>query len=239
MKIAQATIERVADLIPTNGIALRDLAAAAGLHITTIRMTHKWLQDAGRAFPVRVGQVDGNGYEVILFACQQTRDAFKAKKDAEAVERKRAKWRERDRIKTAKRKAKEQTPEGKAAKEAAEARRLAKREAEKAAREAKKAKEAEARKAQQAKLRKQSSLDGKKVFKTGTLSPKTPKPSAWDKLAPAIIPEGLEKIELPHQMRHRHHVEPDEVPPLFSSLRPGQYIDNAPRTWVQAATGAA
>ena len=65
------------------------------------------------------------------------------------------------------------------------------------------------------------------------------KKSAWDKAAPWVMPEGLEIVELPSTIQPRHHVEPDKVPPLFSSLRPGQYIDTAPRTWVQAAVGAA
>lgn len=49
--------------------------------------------------------------------------------------------------------------------------------------------------------------------------------------ADAVIPAGLKPVELPNTLRDRFAV--DEVPPLFSSLRPGQYIAPAP-AWLES-----
>lgn len=66
---------------------------------------------------------------------------------------------------------------------------------------------------------------------TATVTIKSVK-SAWEGL-PAFIPDGLEAEEIPCDLHHRHTVfDEDEVPPLFSSLKPGQYIAPAP-AWLQ------
>lgn len=49
----------------------------------------------------------------------------------------------------------------------------------------------------------------------------------------AVIPHGLKTVELPNTLRDRFAVE--SAPPCFSSLRPGQYLDEQPKPWVQAA----
>lgn len=46
----------------------------------------------------------------------------------------------------------------------------------------------------------------------------------------ATNPNDVKPVEYAHTLRHRHTA--DEVPPLFSSLRPGQYIAPAP-AWLQ------
>ena len=51
--------------------------------------------------------------------------------------------------------------------------------------------------------------------------------------ADAVVPEGLVPVELPNTLGNKFDARPEEVPPLFSSLRPGQYIAPAP-AWVQA-----
>jgi len=58
--------------------------------------------------------------------------------------------------------------------------------------------------------------------------------SAWDDLAPAILPKGIRVTKCPSPPESRYVV--DTAPPCFSSLRPGQYIDQAPKPWVEAAT---
>jgi len=50
----------------------------------------------------------------------------------------------------------------------------------------------------------------------------------------AVIPAGLKPVELPNTLRDRFAPAPDEVLLCFRSLRPGQYLDEAPKPWVQA-----
>ncbi len=76
-----------------------------------------------------------------------------------------------------------------------------------------------------ARLKKQTKEAGALIFKTGTSTP-TPKKSAWADI-PAFIPDGVEPVELPNNLRSRFDAL-DDAPKLFGSLKPGQYIATAP-----------
>ncbi len=52
-----------------------------------------------------------------------------------------------------------------------------------------------------------------------------PAPPAFAKDTPVILPEGV-KVTVAPTPRDRFSVDPAEVPSSFSSMRPGQYLDN-------------
>lgn len=47
-----------------------------------------------------------------------------------------------------------------------------------------------------------------------------------------VIPAGVAAVELPNTLGNKFDTKPEDVPPLFSSLRPGQYIAPAP-AWLE------
>lgn len=56
--------------------------------------------------------------------------------------------------------------------------------------------------------------------------------SAWEGVECVIDEDMIQRLPAPPE--HRFVVQPDEVPPCFSSLRPGQYLDAQPKPWVEA-----
>lgn len=234
MTITRHTRRRVYEAIPPEGAPLRTLQEVSKVHISNVRMVCRMLMEEGQIVTTRAGTGQDSKHELWVFLNQAACDKFLDSWADELASRQKA--RQDARIEKRRQARNDNTNLSNIAAAAArrQERKRRQREDEKRAKEL----EDEKRKKTQAKLRKQTAAAGAQVFKAGTLSPKPKKPSDWDKAAPFVMPDGLEIIEISNTIKHRHHVEPDEVPPLFSSLRPGQYIDNAPRTWVQAATRA-
>lgn len=229
MTITQHTRRRVHDAIPTEGAPLRVLSQKSGVHISNVRSVAKLLEQDGAIFTARASTGEQKKSELWAFLDKTTRDRFA---EAVAIEAEHARLMH-CRKQAADRKAKRATAEHKSlvafAAERRELARFQRRQAE----IAEKAQAAIERGATQAKLRKFTQAAGALVFKSGTSSPAPEKPSAWDAAAPFVVPEGLEAVELPCNLRSRF--EPQEAPALFSALRPGQYIADAP-AWVLAAT---
>ncbi len=229
MTITQHTRRRVLDAIPTEGAPLRVLSQRSGVHISNVRSVAKLLEQDGTIFTARAPTGEQKKSELWAFLGKITRDRFA---EAVAIEAEHARLLH-CRKQAADRKAKRATEEHKSlvafAAERRELARFQRRQAE----IADKAQAAIERGATQKKLRKITEAAGALVFKRGTSSPAPKKASAWDAAAPYVIPEGLETIELPCSLGARHDVA--EAPPLFSAMRPGQYIAPAP-AWVEAAT---
>jgi len=227
MTITQHTRRRVFDAIPPKGAPLRELSAASGIHISNVRTIFKLLVEEGKAFSLRAGTGENSKHEVWLFTTEAAREEFEESWLGEVSRRQKARLDE----KAARRKA-EREAQGRSLVAVAAARREARKRAERERAEAQRLIDDAKRSAKQAKLRKETAAAGATNFKAGTLSPK-PKKSAWADM-PAHIPDGLDPIELPNTLGNRFAPAPDEVPLCFRSLRPGQYLDEAPKPWVQA-----
>lgn len=231
MTITQHTRRRVLEVLPAEGAPLRVLSEKSGVHLSNVRTIASLLIGDGQVVGLRAGTGKNSKHELWLFPTVQTMETWYAEWKAEVQRREKARQAGRLAVRCElRRKARETDGRAERIAAAAEA-----REAKKRAKRAEAAEKAAAekleRQATQKRLRKETAAAGAKVFKPGTTSPKPPK-TAWADL-PSSIPEGLE-IEMGEcKLTARHEPKPDEVPPLFSSLRPGQYIAPAP-AWLEA-----
>lgn len=230
MKITDNLLARFVAAIPAAGATLRQIAELASMHVSNARSVYRLLEGKGTIITMRAGTGEGSKHEVWCFTTPEAHEAFEDKWLDEKARRTKAQQdAKRERLR-ARREAEQPQEPSKARSEAAE-RREARKRAERAEQEAKRQAEAEALKKAQQKLKRQTAAAGATVFKAGTVTPK-PKKTAWADM-PAknldeIVPQRIEcKVTTPYA------VKPEEVPPLFSSLRPGQYIAPAP-AWVEA-----
>lgn len=226
MTITQHTRRRVLDAIGDKGSTLREIAASSGVHISNVRMIAKLLTADGVIFTMRAGTGADSKHEVWCFTSEAARELFEEAWLDEVARRHKA----RMDAKAARLKA-EREASGRSTVAIAAERREARKRAERDRQEAQRLADADALKKAQAKLKKQTASAGATVFKAGTLSPK-PKKSAWADL-PACNLEDIVPQEVECKLTTPFEVKPEDVPPLFSSLRPGQYIAPAP-AWVEA-----
>jgi len=226
MTITQFTRRRVLDAIPAKGAPLRELAQTSGVHISNVRMVAKLLAEEGQVFTMRAGTGEKSKAELWLFTTQTALDTFREAWLDEVASRQKA----RMDAKTEKRRAGRELA-GRSMIAIAAERREARKRAEREQEEVRKEIAAATLKRAQTKLKKETAAAGAEVFKAGTVNAK-PKKSAWEGLT-AVIPDGLEAIELPCYLGNQFDTAPEEVPPLFSALRPGQYIAPASK-WVEA-----
>lgn len=228
MKITTAITERVKAAIPSGGLPLREISECSGVHISNVRTVAKMLADAGAIFTTRAGTAHEGKAEIWTFADQGQRDEFAKRWGAE----KRAQERARDIARSEQRKIDRAANPTRSLRSLAAERREAERARKRRELADRAAEEKVARQSKQAKLRAETAHAGRLVFKGGTLSPK-PKSSAWDDLpSPNLDHIPIQEIEC--RLVSPFEPAPEEVQPLFSSLRPGQYIAPAP-AWVEAA----
>lgn len=235
------SVARIESLIAADGAAgipIREIVARSGLHVCNVRMTVADLARELRAYTMH--KPYKGAHELWVYADAGARDCALAEVKRGAAERRTAYYAERNkrrlaeraaegRTKTARSQAAAQREAGKRAMRAAQAE-IAKAAArgEREAKAAAKQRDQASAKSQRARLRAETAAAGALIFKTGTASPAVKKP-AWADI-PAFIPDGVEPVKLPNNLRDRFTV--DEAPPCFSSLRYGEYIAPAP-AWLQ------
>lgn len=226
MTITQNTRRRVYDAIPAKGATLRQLSATSGVHLSNVRMSIRLLADEGKVLTMRAGTGEGSKHEVWVFLDEQSREAFEDSWLDEVARRQKARIQAKEAARKAARATDEHRSRVALAAEAREAKRRAARELERAER---------ARIAEQRAEEKKS--PDKKAAAAPTPAPKPapkPKASAWADM-PMHVPDDFEVTEVECKLAAKHEAKPDEVPPMFSSLRPGQYIAPAP-AWLQGVT---
>ena len=227
MKITEAIRARVLSAIPATGLPLREIGEASGVHIGNVRTVTKLLAAAGEIFTVWAGTGNAGKAEIWAFLDAARRDEFAERWGAD----KRAQERARNIARAEQRKLDRAANPNRSLRSVAAERREAERARKRQEQADLLASEKTARQSKQAKLREETAHAGRLVFKGGTLSPK-PKRNAWDELpAPDLTAVPISVVEC--KLRNRFAV--DEVPPMFSSLKPGQYIAPPP-AWVQAVT---
>ena len=209
MTITQHTRRRVVEAIPAEGAPLRVISATSGVHISNVRAVVKLMVEEHQVFTFRTGTGEGGKHEVWTFVDQAVRD-YHAGQRARETEQRRF---QREQARAAARKEQRNREEARNARSLAAERREAERARQRVLAQERAAAEQIARKATQAKLRTMTAAAGATVFKAGTLTPKA-RPGKFE-LQDAIVPEGLQPVELPCLLRERFAVT--EAPSVVSS----------------------